>query len=79
MYLGEIVEIGPREAIIEDPQHDYTQRLIAAVPIPDPKRRGTRSVPEARELESPVRPPDFQPLARHFREVSPGHFVRMDK
>ena len=43
MYLGEIVEIGPRAAIIENPQHPYTRKLLAAVPVPDPARRGTRA------------------------------------
>ncbi|MBV8962950.1 MAG: ABC transporter ATP-binding protein, partial [Hyphomicrobiales bacterium] len=36
MYLGEIVEIGPRAAIIENPRHPYTRKLVAAVPSPDP-------------------------------------------
>src|SRR5271167_4997401 len=39
MFLGEIVEIGPRAAIIENPQHPYTKKLITAVPAPDPARR----------------------------------------
>ncbi len=40
MYLGQIVEIGPRQAVLNDPQHAYTRRLLAAVPVPDPRRRG---------------------------------------
>ena len=34
MYLGQIVEIGPRQAVMSDPQHAYTRRLLAAVPVP---------------------------------------------
>jgi glutathione transport system ATP-binding protein len=36
MYLGQIVEIGPRRAVFENPQHAYTRRLLAAVPVADP-------------------------------------------
>lgn len=37
MYLGEVVELGDTEQVVESPQHDYTKKLIAAVPVPDPK------------------------------------------
>src|SRR5690606_10068184 len=40
MYLGEVVESRPREAILRNPQHPYTKRLIDAVPIADPSQRG---------------------------------------
>ena len=41
MYLGEIVEIGPRQAVFENPQHAYTKKLMSAVPVADPSRRRT--------------------------------------
>ncbi len=76
MYLGEIVEIGPRAAIFGNPQHAYTRRLISAVPIPDPARRGLMAPPLTEEIKSPLRPFDYVAPKRIYREVSPGHFVR---
>ncbi|WP_114194278.1 ABC transporter ATP-binding protein [Edaphovirga cremea] len=76
MYLGEIVEIGPRSAIFENPQHPYTRRLIAAVPIPDPEKRQIRVV-DAQEVKSPIRAADFIVPQRQYREVSAGHFVQL--
>jgi peptide/nickel transport system ATP-binding protein len=76
MYLGEIVEIGPRKSIFDNPQHPYTRRLISAVPIPDPNRRGMMAPPLTEEIKSPIRPFDYVPPLRRYREVSAGHFVQ---
>ncbi len=75
MYLGEIVEIGPREAIFQNPQHPYTKRLLAAVPIADPARRLEKRPVSNDEIKSPVRAPDYVVPVRQYREVSPGHAV----
>jgi peptide/nickel transport system ATP-binding protein len=77
MYLGEIVEIGPRAAMFENPQHEYTRKLMAAVPVPDPARRGIRRGISNDELKSPVRPVGYQPPQREYREVSAGHLVQV--
>ncbi|WP_172122177.1 ABC transporter ATP-binding protein [Devosia sp. 919] len=78
MYMGEIVEIGPRQQIFNDPRHPYTQALIAAVPIADPASRTVLRPVAARELTSPIRPPDFVAPKRQYREVGPEHLVRLD-
>ena len=77
MYLGEIVEVGPRSAILENPQHPYTRRLLAAVPVPDPARRGTRHRVADGDIKSPIRPVDYVPPERLYREASPGHVVQI--
>ena len=78
MYLGEIVEIGPREAVLADPRHPYTKKLMAAVPVPDPARRGLRRHLAADELKSPVRPLGYVGPPRRYDEITPGHLVRVD-
>jgi oligopeptide/dipeptide ABC transporter ATP-binding protein len=56
MYLGRIVETGTTEAVFRDPQHPYTQALLAAIPLPDPLQR--LRPPELRgEIPSPISPP----------------------
>lgn len=75
MYLGEIVEIGPRTQIFANPQHAYTKKLMAAVPVPDPARRGIRRNAGIEELKSPVRNVGYVSPKREYREVSPGHLV----
>jgi len=76
MFLGEIVELGSRAAIIENPCHPYTKKLIAAVPSPDPARRQIRRGMSNEEVPSPVRPASYVPVPRLYREVSPGHVVQ---
>jgi peptide/nickel transport system ATP-binding protein len=75
MYLGEIVEIGPRAAIFANPQHPYTKKLMAAVPVPDPARRGIRRNAGIEELKSPVRPMGYIAPQRTYQEISDGHLV----
>ncbi|YBV94200.1 dipeptide ABC transporter ATP-binding protein (plasmid) [Phyllobacteriaceae bacterium JZ32] len=75
MYLGQIVEIGPRRAIFENPQHPYTRKLMAAVPVADPARRHLRREPDTDELPSPVRAIGDEPVVEPLIEVGPGHFV----
>ncbi|WP_420865470.1 dipeptide ABC transporter ATP-binding protein [Methylobacterium indicum] len=76
MFLGQIVEIGPRRAIFENPQHPYTKKLMAAVPVADPERRHAR--PRGLltgEIPSPVRVLGDEPEVAPLVEVGPGHWA----
>lgn len=73
MYLGEIVEIGSREAVFNNPMHSYTQRLLRAVPIADPARRHVRDNLEVAELNNPTRSPDYQPPQRQYNRAGEDH------
>jgi peptide/nickel transport system ATP-binding protein len=78
MYLGEIVEIGPRRSVFGSPSHSYTRKLMAAVPVPDPSRRRLQGSAAVDEIESPARPLGYVPPQRVYRQVADGHFVQVE-
>jgi glutathione transport system ATP-binding protein len=75
MYLGQIVEIGPRRLVFGDPRHPYTRKLLAAVPVADPARRRRETTLSSDEIPSPVREVGDEPNVAPLVEVAPGHFV----
>ena len=86
MYLGRIVEIASARELYTAPKHPYTEALLSAVPIPDPKVKRKRIVLEG-DVPNPIRPPSgchFHPRcprvmercrseAPLLKEVAPGH------
>jgi oligopeptide transport system ATP-binding protein len=90
MYLGRVVEMAECDELFDNPLHPYTQALLAAVPVPDPRIEAARTFQPARgEVPSPINPPSgcaFHPRcpaatdncrkARPtLRELRPGHWV----
>jgi peptide/nickel transport system ATP-binding protein len=70
MYLGRIVELAPARTLYRQPQHPYTQALLAAMPVPDPAARRERT-PLQGEIPSPMAPPPgcgFHPRCPHAFE-----------
>ncbi|MCE8545566.1 ABC transporter ATP-binding protein [Ruegeria pomeroyi] len=75
MYLGRIVELGPRVRVFENPQHPYTQALMKAVPIADPRRRKSEKDLNFKPIPSPIHPIGYDPDPSRYIEVEPGHYV----
>lgn len=89
MYLGKIVELGPAKDIFTRPEHPYTKALLAAVPIPNPKRKDRKILIKGEVPPSPINIPKgcrFNPRCPYanekcrkeepeLREISPDHFV----
>jgi peptide/nickel transport system ATP-binding protein len=88
MYVGRIVETAPTEALFATPKHPYTEALLSAVPIPNPRHRSRRIVLQG-EVADPANPPSgchFHPRCRYAvpvcrektpvqQEIAPHHFV----
>lgn len=56
VYLGKLMEIGPTEALCRSPKHPYTEALLSAVPVPNPRQKVNRIVLEG-DVPNPVNPP----------------------
>jgi glutathione transport system ATP-binding protein len=75
MYLGQIVELGTRRDVFEQPAHPYTRRLLAAVPVADPAARRPNNAIDNTELPSSTRPVGTPPFRHVLRPLSQTHFV----
>ena len=78
MYLGQIVEIGSRQAVLQTPQHSYTRRLLSAVPVADPTQPRRRARIEG-EIPSPVHHAGWAPQPSMLAELAPGHWVAQEQ
>ena len=75
MYLGRLVEIGPRQAIFRNPHHPYTKDLLKAVPIADPSKRKTESEMNFKPLPSPIHDLTHDPKPSKYKKVAKDHYV----
>lgn len=75
MYRGRIVEIGPRRAVFENPQHPYTRKLMAAVPVADPAHHRPQRVLLSDELPGNIFKRGEEGISTPLQQVGPGHFV----
>lgn len=78
MYLGQIVEMGPRREVFENPQHSYTRRLMDAAPIADPGQRRERALVSG-EIPSPVWSEGAGPERVTLRDLGGGHLVAAEQ
>jgi peptide/nickel transport system ATP-binding protein len=79
MYGGRIVEIGARDQVLHNPQHPYTRRLLAAVPVPEVgRRRDFKSLLKELERPDPIKAADFVAPVQSFSAVSADHWVAVE-
>ncbi|MGI2034507.1 ABC transporter ATP-binding protein [Rhizobium panacihumi] len=74
LYLGQIMEMGSRAQVFENPSHDYTRRLLSAVPVADPTAVRQTAMIEG-EIPNPVRRVGDEPAILSHEEINPGHFI----
>ena len=79
MYLGRIVEIGPRRSVFENPGHPYTRKLMAAVPVADPTNRMLTGDLDFTPIPSPIFDTSHEPESSRYSEIAPGHYVLQNK
>jgi peptide/nickel transport system ATP-binding protein len=78
MYLGEVVEQGPTRAVFDDPQHPYTEALMASIPQPDPRLRG-QGIRLTGDVPSPSNPPSGCRFHTRCPKVIPPEGLDVDQ
>ena len=76
MYLGEIVELGSRSQVFENPQHPYTKKLMKAVPVADPNLRKRELNIMTDEIPSALKPINYEPEKVDLIKIEEGHFIK---